>query len=84
MTSPWPIFLRESFQDAQEHPANTESPFNTNKTAYYAPYNMLLCHLFGTEGPYQIAPQYCVPTELGRLIDFTILLKVQVKKRPVS
>ncbi|KXN81185.1 hypothetical protein AN958_05874, partial [Leucoagaricus sp. SymC.cos] len=56
--------------------------FNTDETAYYAPYNMLLCHLFGTEGPYQIAPQYRVPTELGRLIDFATLLKVQVKKRP--
>jgi hypothetical protein len=55
MTDSWPHWIVNSF-------ASSNRPqFYSDENVYYGPYNRLLYHLFGFQGPFEVSPQYRIP-----------------------
>jgi hypothetical protein len=55
MTDSWPDWLLNSFASANK------PQFYSDENVYFGPYNRLLYHLFGLQGPFIVSPQYRIP-----------------------
>src|SRR5882724_9754098 len=58
------------------------NPNTTVETEWYAPYNMLLTHVFKSEDGFGVAPQYSL-YESRESIDFTTIYIMQRNQHPV-
>ena len=77
MASTWPEWMTESFQIANKPESTNDS------SAYYGPYNRLLHHLYGVDGPFEVMPQYHVPATPQHAIDIVATFTVRFGKHPV-
>jgi len=76
MAAPWPLWMTNSFLSA------TQPQFANDESAYYGPYNRLLYHLFGIEGPFEIIPQHYTPLSSRDAID-VVRFTVEFNNHPV-
>ena len=77
MTTPWPQWMTISFQIA------TQPEFANDGSAYYGSYTRLLYHLFGVDGPFEVALQHHIPETPHDAFDVVAIFTVEVKKHPV-
>jgi hypothetical protein len=76
MMAAWPQWLTRSFQIANR------PQFANDENAYHGPYNRLLHHLFGLDGPFEVVAQYLNP-DTPHAIDLVSVFTVEIEKHPV-
>ncbi len=74
---PRPQWLVDSFALANQ------PQFATDKTAHYGPYNRLLYHLFGLEGPFESTPQHPVSQTPGDTTYVVMQFTVEFNNHPL-
>ena len=78
MTTNWPLWMTNSFLSA-----HLTYDVASDESTYYGSYTSLLLHLFGGDGPFEIAYQFNNPSSLRDATDVVATFAVELNKHPV-